>query len=70
VRDPAQGVTLARKAVELKPESSESQNMLGVAYYRAGDWAAAIEALKLRVTSPASALGLFAAGGSGPGPRG
>jgi non-specific serine/threonine protein kinase/serine/threonine-protein kinase len=46
MRDPAQAVALARKAVELRPESSENQNTLGIAYYRAGEWAAAIEALK------------------------
>src|SRR5262249_29460419 len=46
LRDPSQAVALARKAIELKPQSPENQNTLGVAQYRAGDWKAAIEALE------------------------
>jgi tetratricopeptide (TPR) repeat protein len=46
LQDPAQAVALARKAVELNPRSSSYQNTLGVAYYRSGDWNAAIAALE------------------------
>lgn len=45
VREPAVAVRLARKAVELAPESANIRNTLGVALYRAGDWASAIEEL-------------------------
>jgi serine/threonine protein kinase/tetratricopeptide (TPR) repeat protein len=43
--EPARAVELARKAVEKVPEVSHCWNTLGVAYYRAGDWAGAIDAL-------------------------
>jgi Flp pilus assembly protein TadD len=36
---------LARRAVALRPESPDSENTLGVARYRAGDWQGAIETL-------------------------
>jgi tetratricopeptide (TPR) repeat protein len=39
-------IAMARKAVELEPNSSFYANTLGVAHYRAGDWPAAIEALE------------------------
>ncbi len=45
-RKPAVGVKLARGAVELEPEKGTYWNTLGVAYYRAGDWNAAIAALQ------------------------
>jgi serine/threonine protein kinase/tetratricopeptide (TPR) repeat protein len=60
-----QAVALARKAVELEPESSIFLNTLGVALYRAGDWKAAIEALeKAEALAPDKELaydGLFLA---------
>ncbi|MBI3464627.1 MAG: tetratricopeptide repeat protein, partial [Planctomycetes bacterium] len=45
LRDPTEAIALAKKAVAL---ASESQNWkaLGAAYYRAGDWKAALEALR------------------------
>jgi tetratricopeptide (TPR) repeat protein len=47
-RDPAKAVELARRAVENAPDPRDRSafvNTLGVAYYRAGDWSAAVEAL-------------------------
>jgi Flp pilus assembly protein TadD len=46
MRDPAQAVELAKKAVALDPNKGDSWNTLGVAQYRAGDWKAAITALE------------------------
>jgi serine/threonine protein kinase/Flp pilus assembly protein TadD len=52
LRDPAEGVELARTAVELSPSDPSFWNTLGAAHYRAGDWkdaAAALEkAMQLR----------------------
>ncbi|HEV3298221.1 MAG TPA: protein kinase [Planctomycetaceae bacterium] len=45
-RDPARAVVLAKKAVELEPKQGMWWNTLGAAEYRAGDWKAALEALK------------------------
>jgi len=45
LRDPRRAVDHARKAVELEPANSSSWHTLGVAYYRAGEWKAAHEAL-------------------------
>jgi serine/threonine protein kinase/tetratricopeptide (TPR) repeat protein len=45
-RDPGRAVALARKAVELAPKNGACATTLGVAYYRAGDWKAAITALE------------------------
>jgi tetratricopeptide (TPR) repeat protein/serine/threonine protein kinase len=45
VRDPNQAVARARKAVQLAPKRADRWNTLGVAYYRAGDWKAAVDAL-------------------------
>ncbi|QEH35647.1 Serine/threonine-protein kinase PrkC [Aquisphaera giovannonii] len=45
LRDPARAVELARKAVDLSPNEGTNWNTLGIAYYRAGDWRAAIDAL-------------------------
>lgn len=39
-------VKMAKRAVELSPDAGHIVNTLGVAYYRAGDWKAAIETLK------------------------
>jgi serine/threonine protein kinase/Tfp pilus assembly protein PilF len=44
-RNPARGVMLARKSVELGPKEGNNWNTLGVAQYRKGDWKAAIDAL-------------------------
>jgi tetratricopeptide (TPR) repeat protein len=43
--DPQRAVALATEAVELKPENATYRNTLGVAQYRAGDYAAAVESL-------------------------
>ena len=45
LRDPAEGMKLARKAVELGP-SGHCWNTLGVAHYRAGEWKEAVAALE------------------------
>jgi serine/threonine protein kinase/tetratricopeptide (TPR) repeat protein len=44
--DPAKALTLARKAVELKPTNWLFWNTLGVAAFRVGDWEMADEALR------------------------
>jgi Flp pilus assembly protein TadD len=44
-RDPEQAVKVAKEAVHLAPNSGGCWNTLGVAYYRAGDWKAALTAL-------------------------
>jgi WD40 repeat protein len=44
-RDPGLAVELARRAAELTPKEGYFWNTLGVAYYRAGHWQKAIEAL-------------------------
>jgi eukaryotic-like serine/threonine-protein kinase len=46
LRDPARAVALAKEAVTLAPAEGKYWNTLGVAHYRAGDWAAAREALE------------------------
>jgi serine/threonine protein kinase/tetratricopeptide (TPR) repeat protein len=46
LRDPAEAVEHARKAVELVPGEGNFWNTLGVALYRAGEWKAANEALE------------------------
>jgi tetratricopeptide (TPR) repeat protein len=45
-RDPAMAVELAKRAVELSPQSGGIWNTLGVARYRAGEWQAAVDALQ------------------------
>ncbi|MGE5191727.1 MAG: tetratricopeptide repeat protein [Deltaproteobacteria bacterium] len=46
LHDPAWGLSLAKRAVELAPETGTYQNTLGVAHYRAGNWKGAIAALE------------------------
>ncbi|HEY1375672.1 MAG TPA: tetratricopeptide repeat protein [Gemmataceae bacterium] len=46
VRDPGRAVALAGRAVELAPAAGAYWNTLGVARYRAGDWAGAVAALE------------------------
>jgi uncharacterized protein HemY len=46
VHEPVQAVALAKKAVELAPQSGLCWNTLGAAHYRAGDWKAASAALE------------------------
>jgi tetratricopeptide (TPR) repeat protein len=46
LRDPRRAVELARKAVELSPQTGTFWNTLGAAHYRAGDWKAALDALR------------------------
>jgi serine/threonine protein kinase/Flp pilus assembly protein TadD len=48
-RDPARAVELARRAVGLAEKSGPYWTTLGVAQYRAGDWGAAVEALRKAV---------------------
>jgi tetratricopeptide (TPR) repeat protein len=61
LRDPGWAVELARKAVELEPQSGICFNTLGVAQYRAGDWRAAIDALtKAEALAPEKYLGFNA----------
>ncbi len=45
LRDPKQAVAAAKKAVELEAQSGGYWNTLGVAYYRNGEYKAAVEAL-------------------------
>jgi uncharacterized protein HemY len=45
VRDPAEAVEHARRAVDLAPQQGGFYNTLGVAQYRAGDWQGAVDAL-------------------------
>jgi tetratricopeptide (TPR) repeat protein len=46
LRNPRRAVELASKAVELEPKQGMYRNTLGAAHYRAGNWDAAVEALK------------------------
>jgi tetratricopeptide (TPR) repeat protein len=46
LREPAFAVRLATKAVDLAPANGLILNTLGTAYYRAGDWQAAVETLR------------------------
>jgi serine/threonine protein kinase/Flp pilus assembly protein TadD len=46
LRDVRETVELARKDAEAMPKDESRWNTLGIAYYRAGDWDAAIAALK------------------------
>jgi tetratricopeptide (TPR) repeat protein len=48
-RDPAEALAHARKAVELAPNNGSFYNTLGVAEYRAGNWDAAVAALRKAV---------------------
>jgi serine/threonine-protein kinase len=45
-RDPARAVALGRKAVKRAPQTPKYWNTLGVAYYRAGNWKAALGAME------------------------
>jgi tetratricopeptide (TPR) repeat protein len=45
-RDATRAVQLAKRAVELHPEPGGCWNTLGIAYYRSGDWNAAVQALE------------------------
>jgi serine/threonine protein kinase len=46
LRDPEGAVRFARKAVELAPDIPRYRLTLGIAYYRAGDWPAAVTTLE------------------------
>jgi tetratricopeptide (TPR) repeat protein len=46
LRDPAEAVRLAARGVKLSPEDRHIRRALGMAYYRAGDWSAAAEAIR------------------------
>src|SRR4029079_18939446 len=46
LRDPKQAVALARRAVEIGPNSDMAWQYLGWIHYRTGDWKASIEALE------------------------
>jgi tetratricopeptide (TPR) repeat protein len=61
-RDPEQAVALARRAVELVPAQQYSLNTLGVALYRAGQYAEAVSVLEQSLaagTGEFDAFGLF-----------
>src|SRR5262249_35618482 len=45
-RNPARAVELAKQVTEAAPENAQWLNTLGVAYYRAGDWKAAVATLE------------------------
>ena len=45
LREPAEAVVRARRALAIRPNEGNYWNTLGVAYYRAGDWQQAKEAL-------------------------
>jgi tetratricopeptide (TPR) repeat protein len=45
-RDPKRAIELAKQALALEPNNGGVHNTLGIAYYRAGDWKAAINALE------------------------
>jgi predicted Zn-dependent protease len=45
LHDPAEAVKLAREAVAKAPDNAGCPNTLGIALYRAGEWAEAIKAL-------------------------
>jgi Flp pilus assembly protein TadD len=45
LRDGTRAVRLAEKAVELSPKTGAYWNTLGAAHYRAGDWAACLQAM-------------------------
>jgi tetratricopeptide (TPR) repeat protein len=46
LHDPAQAIQLARQALDKQPDADHVWNTLGVALYRDGQWAEAIEALE------------------------
>ena len=46
LRDPARAVELARKELEKNPKRGSAWTSLGAAYFHAGDWKAAVEALE------------------------
>jgi superkiller protein 3 len=46
LRDPKLAVEAAKKAIELDPSNPNYSNTLGAAYYSAGEWQAAVAALK------------------------
>jgi Tfp pilus assembly protein PilF len=51
LRDSAQGLAMAEKAVRLEPENVSYRNTLGVAYYRAGRYNDAINVLRSDIES-------------------
>ena len=57
LRDPARAVLLAEGAVRASADHDACWNTLGVARYRAGDWAGAIEALERSAISSPGGLG-------------
>jgi tetratricopeptide (TPR) repeat protein len=57
LRDPARALALAGEAVRIASDQDAPWNTLGVARYRAGDWAGAIEALERSAISSHGGLG-------------
>ena len=57
LRDPARALHLAEEAVSISADHVASWNTLGVARYRAGDWAGAIEVLERSALSSPDSLG-------------
>jgi tetratricopeptide (TPR) repeat protein len=56
-RDPARSLLLAEEAVRVSADHDACWNTLGVARYRVGDWAGAIEALERSALSSPGGLG-------------
>ena len=54
--DIARAIVLAKKVVELAQRAGNFWNTLGVAYYRASDWSAAVTALEKSKTLPWAVL--------------
>ena len=52
MRDPAEALRLAKRAVEVDSKSPDFFRTLGLALYRVGDWDAAIEAVKKSMDLP------------------
>jgi tetratricopeptide (TPR) repeat protein len=46
LRDPAEAIRIATRGIELSPEDRHIRRALGMAHYRAGNWPAAVEAIR------------------------
>jgi serine/threonine protein kinase/Tfp pilus assembly protein PilF len=60
LRDRAQALEMAKKAVLLETESTTTWQVLGWAYYRTGDWQASIEALEKSCKLQSNGIGDYA----------